>query len=105
QYRQHGVLGCGDCYEAFSSTLAVVLDRAHGGATQHVGKAPAKVGDALQRAAVLQQLLRDLEEAVRAEQYERAARLRDQVKEMRPGAGATTTADALPAPHSRGSAS
>lgn len=92
EYRQHGVLGCGDCYQAFSATLDVVLERAHGCAAQHIGKAPAKVGDAQQRAAVLQQLLRELEEAVRAEQYERAAHLRDQIKGMRPGAASVPAA-------------
>lgn len=95
EYRQHGVLGCGDCYEAFAATLDVVLDRAHG-ACQHVGKAPATVGDALQRAAVLQQLLRELDASVRAEQYERAAKLRDQIKEMRPGSGGGAAADTTP---------
>ncbi len=99
EYRQHGVLGCGDCYQSFASTLDVVLDRAHG-ACQHVGKAPAQVGDALQRAAVLQQLLRELEASVRAEQYERAAKLRDQIKEMRPGSGGASP-DAAPSASSQ----
>lgn len=84
EHRTQGVLGCADCYQAFAATLQVVLDRAHG-STQHVGKAPPRVGDSQQRAAVLQQMLRELDEAVRAEQYERAARLRDRIKEMRPG--------------------
>lgn len=86
EHRQKGVLGCSDCYEAFATTLNVVLERAHGGTVQHVGKAPGRVGDAQQRAAVLQNMLRELDEAVRAEQYERAAKLRDQIKTMRPAA-------------------
>ena len=43
------------------------------------------MNEARERATQLQQLLRELEEAVAAEQYERAARLRDQVKSIRPG--------------------
>lgn len=99
EHRQSGVLGCADCYEAFSSTLNVVLERAHGGSAQHVGKAPTRVGDWQQRAAVLQKMLRELEEAVKAEQYERAAKLRDQIKTMRPGGGdAPAEIPSVPAP-------
>jgi protein arginine kinase activator len=98
EHRQSGVLGCADCYEAFASTLNVVLERAHGGSAQHVGKAPTRVGDWQQRAAVLQKMLRDLEEAVKAEQYERAAKLRDQIKTMRPGGSDAPGTPAPPVP-------
>lgn len=102
EYRQHGVMGCGDCYEAFAVTLDVVLERAHGGAVQHVGKAPTREDDARQRAALLARLLKELEEAVRAEQYERAAALRDEIKALRPGAPeAQTAARSAPARSAR----
>lgn len=104
EHRQHGVLGCGDCYEAFGKTLSVVLERAHGCEAQHVGKAPPRVADAHQRTAMLKQLLQDLEEAVRAEQYERAARLRDQMKELRPGAGAPAAGECAVSAGSAGGA-
>jgi protein arginine kinase activator len=99
EHRQHGVLGCADCYQAFAATLNVVLERTHGGATQHVGKAPTRVGDWQQRAAALQQLLRELEEAVKAEQYERACKLRDQIKTMRPGGCDTASAQSEATQH------
>lgn len=79
-----GLLGCAACYETFATTLATVIERAHGGASEHVGSAPTRAEDSKQRAALLGQLLRELEQAVVAEQYERAARLRDQIKELRP---------------------
>jgi protein-arginine kinase activator protein McsA len=53
-----------------------------------VGSAPTRADDARQRAALLQQLLRELEQAVSAEQYERAAQLRDKIKDLRPTAAA-----------------
>lgn len=101
-YRQHGLLGCGDCYQAFATTLKVVLERAHGCDAQHVGKAPPRVGEAQRRTALLQQMMKELDEAVRTEQYERAAKLRDQVKALRPGgsgdAPQACTPEAPPAP-------
>lgn len=83
-FKTSGLLGCPACYEAFAGTVSPVIERAHGGATEHVGKAPARAGDGRQRAALLQQLVRELDAAVAAEQYERAAQLRDRIKEMRP---------------------
>jgi protein arginine kinase activator len=99
EYRQHGVLGCGECYAAFATTLNMVLERAHGGAAQHVGKTPARVDAARQRAAVLQRMLQELEEAVRAEQYERAAALRDEIKALRPGTPGTSGSPGAPGAH------
>jgi protein-arginine kinase activator protein McsA len=65
-----------------------VIERAHGGATEHVGSAPTRADDARQRAALLQKLLRELEQAISAEQYEHAADLRDKIKDLRPTAAA-----------------
>lgn len=93
-FKTSGLLGCPACYDAFASTVAPVIERAHGGATEHVGHAPRRADDTRQRAALLQQLMRELDGAVAAEQYERAAELRDRIKELRPAgtAGAEGTA-------------
>jgi protein arginine kinase activator len=84
-YKSTALLGCPSCYRTFASTLEVAIERTQGGGTQHVGRTPPGMNEARERATQLQQLLRELEEAVAAEQYERAARLRDQVKSIRPG--------------------
>lgn len=42
-FRQTGLLGCPDCYAAFESQLAPLLQKAHEGASQHVGKRPARL--------------------------------------------------------------
>jgi protein arginine kinase activator len=85
-FKSTGLLGCAACYQAFTSTVAPVIERAQGGATEHVGRTPARPDDSRQRAALLQQLVRELEQAVAAEQYERAAQLRDRIQELRPAA-------------------
>ena len=90
-FKASGLLGCAACYDAFASTVAPVIERAHAGATEHVGSSPSGTDDARQRAALLAQLLRDLEQAVATEQYERAAQLRDRLRELRPDAAPSAT--------------
>ncbi len=77
QFRKTGLLGCAECYRAFASSLEPLLERAHEGSAQHMGKVPMHAGLDEMRQHRLMQLRRELEEAVAAEQYERAANLRD----------------------------
>lgn len=82
QFRKSGLLGCPQCYEAFERALGPLLERAHEGANRHLGKVPTHAGIDELRQQRLRQLRRELEEAVAAEQYERAAKLRDRVNEV-----------------------
>ena len=80
EFRKLGRLGCPNDYVVFRAGLLPLLDRVHR-ATRHVGKRPAKalgLGDA---SAEKRRLRRELRQAVRAEDYERAARLRDRIRE------------------------
>ena len=54
--------------------------------SEHVGKAPALYLKARNQSAQKKVLQTDLEEAVAAEEYERAADLRDQIRRMETGA-------------------
>jgi len=87
RFRKHGLLGCPRCYEVYADQLAVLLKRAHEGADQHIGKVPERAGADEARQQRLMQLRRELDRAVAAEQYERAARLRDQVRRAEATAG------------------
>jgi protein arginine kinase activator len=83
EFRQGGLLGCEHDYVLFEKDLVPLLQRAHEGATHHVGKTPVrKVGTpAPEKApADLAKLRRELAKAVETEDYERAARLRDQIR-------------------------
>ncbi|MBI1371257.1 MAG: hypothetical protein GC159_00640 [Phycisphaera sp.] len=82
EFRKSGLLGCPHCYDAFEEALAPLLGRAHEGASQHVGKVPSRAGIDEIRQRRLMQLRRELAEAVDAEQYERAANLRDQLSRV-----------------------
>lgn len=84
EFRQNGLLGCANDYNAFEKELTPLLARAHDGATHHVGKQPTRRGGSgvpMKRQVDLARLRKELQKAVEAEDYERAARLRDQIKE------------------------
>ena len=86
EFRQHGLFGCEHDYDLFEKELTPLLQRAHEGATHHVGKTPAK-GDQPPAAPKkrknvdLAKLKKELAKAVENEEYERAAQLRDAIKE------------------------
>jgi protein arginine kinase activator len=78
-FKRIGRLGCPECYDAFEAQLVQVLRHVHG-STQHAGKKSAAGGE---RAAIRERVsaLRDeLSEAIHAEDYERAAAIRDQIR-------------------------
>jgi protein arginine kinase activator len=76
--RRSGRVGCPQCYETFREHLEPLLRRVHG-AVEHRGNAPVGRGDVVRQQVELSQLRRELQEAVRREDYERAARLRDEI--------------------------
>jgi len=86
-FRKIGRLGCSECYNSFASYLGPLLKRIHG-ANFHVGKAPAGNLEAqiqskapAMGAVDIGALKRQLEEAIRREEFEEAAKLRDAIKE------------------------
>jgi protein arginine kinase activator len=82
QFRQTGKVGCFECYETFADQLGPLVSRAQAGGTHHVGKAPRRAGTSVDRQMLIQKLVRELDHAVAAEQYERAAELRDRLNSM-----------------------
>ena len=81
EFRQQGLLGCPNDYEVFSQALNDLLIRVHGQDINHVGKAPARGATKQKKNIELLRLRRELALAVEAEEYEKAAKLRDQIKE------------------------
>ncbi|MEQ1856923.1 MAG: UvrB/UvrC motif-containing protein [Longimicrobiales bacterium] len=83
-FRETGRLGCPHCYETYASHLQRLLRRVHG-STQHVGKVylpPDPTASDLGRR--VEALRRKLNRAVEAEDFERAALLRDEIKSLGP---------------------
>ncbi len=79
EFRQVGRLGCPHDYQAFRAELVPLLERLHR-AARHVGKSPRRAPAAAGQAG-LAALYRRLHDAVAAEQYEAAARLRDRIRQ------------------------
>lgn len=82
EFRKRALLGCPDCYTSFEPLLMPLLERAQEGATHHLGKIPRYAGTDQVRQQRLKQLRRELDRAVSSEQYERAAKLRDEVRQL-----------------------
>lgn len=81
-FRASGRLGCARCYGAFEQSLKDLLRRVHGSAA-HVGRGYVGADEpALERDATLAELRGRLTEAIRDEQFEVAATLRDQIRTM-----------------------
>ena len=93
EYQEDGLLGCGDCYEAFSAQVnahAMTIQ----GADTHNGKKIGKAKRRTTRKPVTPETTRltkeeeisilnmKLEEAVSIEDYENAARLRDEIRRL-----------------------
>jgi len=86
RFKQMGRLGCPDCYTAFETQLVPVLRHVHGSA-QHQGKVPPVLHEQAAQRAQVDALTRELAKAVEAEEYERAAGIRDEIREIQ-GQGA-----------------
>ena len=80
QFRAQGRLGCPEDYEVFRAALEPLLERIHRH-VRHAGKAPTRHRASRQQAE-LAELRQQLDEAVRDERYEEAARLRDRIRSM-----------------------
>jgi protein arginine kinase activator len=89
EFRQTGLFGCEHDYDVFEKELTPLLQRAHEGSTHHTGKLPTRGGGGARpkkKPVDVSKLRKDLQKAVEAEDYERAAKLRDQIRQAEEGA-------------------
>jgi len=79
-FRESGRLGCPTCYDTFEASLRTLLRRIHG-ASRHIGQPYAVPGaTSAPPAARLLELRDELRRAIDAENFERAAQLRDHIR-------------------------
>jgi len=81
ELRRRGKLGCAKDYEVFKDYLAELFERMHG-ATQHVGRVPGIGEGELERVQRISDLQQELGRAISDEAYERAAKIRDELKDL-----------------------
>lgn len=80
-FRRSGRFGCGECYKAFRSPTEATLRQIHS-TSVHTGKIPSKSGSELKKKRQYETLKAKLQEAVKNEDYETAAKLHKQIREM-----------------------
>ncbi|KEH92386.1 UvrB/UvrC motif-containing protein [Clostridium botulinum] len=81
EFKEKGLLGCSECYKYFSPAILSVV-RGVQGNVEHVGKIPKKLGkDLIHRRKILN-LKEQLQKAIALEEYEKAAEIRDKIKEI-----------------------
>ena len=98
-FKKHGLLGCPACYQTFCDRIGPMIERAHEGGCNHVGKVPKRalhnckshgdqsrieslLGDVRQREERLETLRQRLAKSIHDEEYEQAAMLRDELTRL-----------------------
>ncbi len=76
-----GKVGCPACYTAFGDELSGLIQSVHG-TTHHTGSVPARQRARKEKEEQLGRLRQELQQAVKDEQYEHAAELRDRIKSL-----------------------
>ena len=80
-FRRTGKLGCMECYSVFSKPLGDVLIQIHQN-PKHVGKIPKNIEGGIFLKRKIEDLKQKLQEAVKKEDYELAAKLHKEINEL-----------------------
>ena len=80
-FKKAGRLGCSECYKTFAEGLEGLLKTMHKG-TRHIGKVPEALRQTRELSDRLKLLQKKLNKAVEDENFEQAAALRDEIKQM-----------------------
>lgn len=88
QFTRQGRFGCGECYTAFRPRLETIMRKIHG-ASLHRGRSPEMVATETESNSDSlpireeERLEQELKTAIEAEDFERAAELRDKLKSVK----------------------
>lgn len=82
QYKNSSLLGCPTCYGTFQEELRPIIAKVQNNNSQHVGRVPSLLNIDVDRQLQIRRLLKKLKSAVTKEEYEKAAALRDQLREL-----------------------
>jgi len=79
EFKKTGKLGCETCYTSFSKEVKSLLKSVQG-STRHEGKYPRRLGSDIMQKRQTNDLRVELKKAINEENYEEAARLRDEIR-------------------------
>jgi protein arginine kinase activator len=97
QLKKIGRMGCPECYTTFRHSIEGLLKSMHKG-TRHVGKAPQHLVARAVASAGIAHLRQELDQAVREERYEDAARLKAEIQTAESAAAKATAVPAASEP-------
>lgn len=80
--KKTGRLGCSECYQFFRQEIKHSLGGMHKGISHH-GRVPEGMLEAFEKRQKLEKLQLEMDEAIADENYEKAASLRDQIRQLK----------------------
>ncbi len=80
EFKKTGIAGCSKCYETFSSLIDSMLLRTQG-TNAHIKEQPPVKEESKDEKII--KLQASLKEAISAEEYEKAAKIRDEIKALK----------------------
>lgn len=81
EFNKTGKMGCSQCYDVFFEPLQGLLKHIQGN-TRHHGKVPESYSISHAAEIENEKLKQELKECIRAEEYERAASIRDRIRQL-----------------------
>ncbi|GGK21679.1 protein-arginine kinase activator protein [Caldalkalibacillus thermarum] len=82
QFSKSGRFGCAHCYRVFGDRLEPLFKKVHSGNVSHHGKIPRRSGSRLKMKKEIELKKQKLQQAVANEEFELAAKLRDEIREL-----------------------
>lgn len=82
---KNGQVGCAQCYDVFCDKIMPSIRKIHGD-TSHVGKIPHCAGSKAMIKSELARLNEALKKAIETQEFEKAAELRDKIRDIEGGA-------------------
>lgn len=81
EFKKNGFLGCSECYIDFENVIGPVIKKVQG-SIRHTGKIPGAKTKVDYTDVEIEKLQVMLQQAIKAEEYEKAAIIRDKIKEL-----------------------
>ncbi len=81
KFRKTSLLGCPQDYDVFDKSLQLLISKSQAGKTEHCGKIPSRQPEDTKKHLEMMDLRHQLETAIKDEDYEAAAKLRDQIEQ------------------------
>ena len=81
EYKKTGKLGCAKCYSTFRKQLKPIIEGIYG-YSEHIGKFPKNESKDTEIVRTVEQLKEKLNMAIQEEEYEQAAKLRDEILQL-----------------------